>query len=152
MNINKIHSLIYSRNFRWLLFIFLILVFILPSVVFGAETKGVVPDCNTAVDDKGKFTNPCGFDQLVALGNSIISFLIKIGASLGAVSFAYAGWLYVTSGGDSGAVSKAKDIFWKVVLGFIFMLSAWLLIKLILVSLGYSNPTGIGFIDALMRK
>ena len=67
-----------------------------------------------------------------------------------AISIAWAGWLYLTSGGDTGAVTKAKDIFKKVIYGFIFMLAAWLIIKLVLATLGYKG-SGLGFIGDLVR-
>jgi len=86
----------------------------------------------------------CDFDQLVIMAGRIIRFLIIIGSSLGAVAFAYAGWLYLTSGGNPGKVTSAKDIFIKVVLGFIFMLAAWLIVSLILNTLGYQGPRFLG--------
>lgn len=125
----------------------LFLVFI-PSISFAV---GIVPTCNTIVGANGNFTDPCGFNQLVILANNIIRFLIIIGASLASIAFAYAGWLYITSGGDTGKISQAKDIFRKIVIGFVMMLAAWLIISLIIGMLGYTAPTGLDFIRDLVR-
>ncbi|MEK7662371.1 MAG: hypothetical protein AAB355_02680 [Patescibacteria group bacterium] len=102
-----------------------------------ALAAGLVP-CG-GVDTNGAPEPACNFDQLVIMAQRIIRFLILIGGSLGAVAFAYAGWLYLTSGGNPGKVTSAKDIFIKVVLGFIFMLAAWLIVSLIVNTLGYQG-------------
>jgi hypothetical protein len=82
----------------------------------------------------------CGWPALVAMAARIIDYLILVSGSLAAISFAYAGWMYMTSGGDSGKVSRAKGIFLKVVIGLIFVLAAWLLVHEILRILGVTDP------------
>ena len=114
----------------------------IPVIAFGAVFDPIVKCDGTDI--------PCDFNAFIGLGNSIIKFLIEIGAFLGAISFAWAGWLYVTSGGNPGTIDKAKDIFWKVIVGFILMLAAWLIIKLVIASLGYKG-TGLDFISDLVR-
>jgi hypothetical protein len=42
------------------------------------------------------------------------------------VGFSYAGYLYIT--GVPGNISKAHDIFKKVILGFVIMLAAWFIV------------------------
>ena len=115
-----------------------IIISVLSFFPFLALSAGLVP-CGGPAPEK-----PCDFDFLVEMAQNIIRFLIIIGGSLGAVSFAYAGWLYLTSGGNPGKVTAAKDIFIKVIIGFIFMIAAWLIVTLIVNTLGYQGPRFLG--------
>lgn len=73
----------------------------------------------------------CGFSDLIELINSLINYLIMIAMPLSAIAFAYAGWLYLTAGGNTGQVDKAKGVFADVGIGLIIILSGWLLFKFI---------------------
>ena len=46
--------------------------------------------------------------------------------------FAYAGFLYVTASSNRGNLESAKKIFWNVLLGLIFILTAFLIVDLVL--------------------
>lgn len=72
------------------------------------------------------------WQNLVNTANNLIVFLFRIAIALASVSFAYAGFLYVTAAGDEGKIKQAHGIFGKVLTGFVVMLVAWLLVKLIL--------------------
>ena len=98
--------------------------FVALPIVVSAQT-GLVP-CDTN----------CGFNDLVLLAQNVIEFLIfKIAAPLGAIMFAYAGFLYVTNAGNEGKVSEAHQIFWYVFWGLVVCLAAWLIVNFILVFL-----------------
>lgn len=85
----------------------------------------------------------CDFEQLMELVNNIIDFLLKtLALPLFALLFAYVGWLYMSSADDPGQRIKAKGILKSAVIGFIIAMAAFLIIKTILASLGYS---GISF-------
>lgn len=96
------------------------------GLVFAQEEEpykgeGIVP-CTGAKGDE------CDFEQLVALGRRIITWLLFVAVFIAMVLFAYAGFLYMSSGGDEGKVKKAHDIFRKVIIGFIIALAAWLIV------------------------
>jgi hypothetical protein len=55
------------------------------------------------------------------------------------ISFSYAGFLYLTSQGNPGQISKAHGIFKTTAIGFLIVLSAWLIVYAITGSL--LNPT-----------
>lgn len=101
-------------------------VFTVPTVV----SAQIVPDC--APD--------CSFEDLVALGQNILNFIVGLSIIASGVMFAVAGFLLLTAGGDIGKVSKGKKIFGYVVVGLIIVLTAWLVINTILEVL-----TGRGF-------
>ncbi len=73
----------------------------------------------------------CGYYDLVRQVNRIVFYLFMFSIPLTAISFSYAGFIMLTAGGNSGAISRAKGIFYKVLTGFLFMLIAWVLVKLI---------------------
>ena len=78
----------------------------------------------------------CGFDDLILLAQRIINFLIfSVAAPLAAISFAVAGFLYMTAKGNEAQHSKAKSIFVYVFIGFVIALSAWLIVNFIVTSL-----------------
>jgi len=78
----------------------------------------------------------CDFTSFITLINNFIDFLITyIAAPLAVLSFIYAGFMLVTSGGSEERKTKAKSVFTKVVIGFVIVLSAWLIVKFITVAL-----------------
>ncbi len=100
----------------------------LPTLTFAA---GIVPDCNNG---------PCGYSDLIVMANSIITFLVlNISVPIAAIAFVYAGFLYITSAGDEGQISKAHDIFRKVIIGFIIAAGAWLIVHFILTAFGVGS-------------
>lgn len=97
-----------------------------------APTNGLIA-CNGADD--------CDFAALVATIDRVIKFLIfYVAFPIVAIVVAWAGWLLLTSGGNPGARDKAKGMIGKVVGGLIIALLAWAIVKLILITLGYSGP------------
>ncbi len=87
----------------------------------------------------------CDFNSLMKLANNIIDFLLKrIALPIFALIFAYVGWLYMSSAANPSQRSKAKGILINSVVGFIIAMAAFLIIELILTTLGYE---GISFIN-----
>lgn len=77
----------------------------------------------------------CDFNALMTLVNRVISFILYVSIPLAAISFSYAGYLYLSAAGDTGKIESAHEIFKKVLIGFIFILSAWLIVYAITNSL-----------------
>jgi len=123
-----------------LMFVFTIAIpFTNVSAATATTTKtGLVPVCNTIIDKiNGGFTNPCDFNYFMILLNSIINFLLFVIATpLAAMIICYAGWLYLSSGGSSENISKAKKILLNLVIGYVIALAALLIVKTILKTLG----------------
>ncbi len=87
---------------------------------------GLIP-CNGASD--------CDFNAFIRLVKNVINAFFIIAAPLAAVSFAYAGWLYLTSAGDVAKTTRAKYVFKMVLIGFVILLSAWLIVTTLLTAL-----------------
>ncbi len=114
---------------------FILTFFVFPNAVLAQSgTFKILPDCG--VD--------CGFPQFVELAGNVIKFLILLSIPVATISFAWAGWLMLTAGGNSGQVEKAKGIFTDVLIGLLFALTAWLIVQLIMSALldpcSYWNP------------
>jgi hypothetical protein len=117
-----------------LTFIISFIIISAPSFVFSA---GLIPDCGKVIN--GKMVT-CGFNDFMKLINNIINFLLfYIASPLAAVAIAYAGFLYLSSGGSSDNISKAKKILGNVFFGYIIALAAWLIVNTIFASLGVEN-------------
>lgn len=104
---------------------------------------GIVPcgiDGNTQTYTVGgkthTYAEPCTFEHFLIGINNVINFLIMITGSVAAIVFAIAGLLILTAGTNEGQVTKAKEMFWSVLKGFVWILSAWLLVKTVLAGLG----------------
>ena len=132
--------------FGRVIFLFLlILVFVTPFEIARAQTvKCFIPNnskclipCNgteTTVIN-GKTVTGCTFDHFVQLGQNLINFLIVLSIPLTAIAFAWAGFLMVTSAGSEEKIKQGKAIFGKVLVGFIFILGAWLIVYTITTAL-----------------
>lgn len=71
---------------------------------------------------------PCDFNALMTLVNRFMSFIFYVSIPLAAISFSYAGYLYISAAGNSGKIESAHKIFGSVLVGFIFVSSAWLIV------------------------
>lgn len=78
----------------------------------------------------GAVTGPeqCSFNHVIILIQNILEFLIMISLPISAIMFAYAGWLYMSAQGSESQVSKAHSVFKNVTIGFILILSAWVIV------------------------
>jgi len=113
---------------------FTILSLFILGPALPAEAQNVPPlvPCGHVVDGQ---LDECGFEDFIELINNIISFLLFISVPIAVIAFIYSGFLFMTSQGDAAQVSKARGIFKNVAIGFIFVLSAWLIVYLIVTSL-----------------
>ncbi len=103
-------------------FLKVLFVFILFLIPYVALAQGLVPDCSP----------DCGFDDLMKLVGNIIEFFVLLAIPLAAISFAWAGFIYMTSGGNPGKTSKAHGIFKKVGIGLVIVLGAYTIVSVIL--------------------
>ena len=110
----------------------------------GSKGWKIVPDCEDPAPP-GQTDKVCGFKTLMHLVKHLIDFALFLTMPLAAALFAFAGWLYLASSVDPGKKSKAHKIFTSVLWGLLFILGAWLIVKLISDALleGAYKATGI---------
>lgn len=77
----------------------------------------------------------CNFGDLVRLGNNIMEFLLLVSIPIATIAFAWAGILMLTAKGSADQIERAKSIFGKVLWGFLFVLTAWLIVRMITTTL-----------------
>ena len=127
-----------AKKFLISSFVFLFVFLILAVPALSLAEGSLVPCDN--------ITNKCDFNQLMNMVNIVIHFILySMVIPIAAIMFAYAGFLMVTAGGETAhARTKAKSIFTNAVLGLIFAVAAFLIVRTILSILGYEG-SWIGF-------
>ncbi len=106
------------------------IAFLFLSMFSVAGAQGIIP-----CEGSG-----CNFEKFILLIQNVIDFLIvTIGIPLAMILFAYAGWLYMSAGGDTGKISKGHDIFKSVIIGLALALAAWLIVHTIVFALKSSE-------------
>lgn len=104
---------------------------------FEPEDNGGIIPC-TGVNVAGTRTT-CTFEHLIKLINNIINFLMfALAPGLAALMFLYGGFLMLTSAGNAEKISQAKTIFMKVITGLIIAFAAWIIVKMVMVGMGYN--------------
>ncbi len=115
----------------------------IPDKAF-AEGRSLVP-CGGDKNQAGEIINPCSFSDAMTMIDGIIKFILKfLAIPISAISFAYAGFTMVTSGGNTEARSKAKSIFTNTAIGLLFVAGAYIIVRTILGILGF-NGAWLGF-------
>ncbi len=105
------------------------------SLVQTARADSLIP-C------EGTPESPCGFTELMALISGVIEFILKyMVLPIAVVIFIYGGFLYMTSGDNPGKRTDANKMFRKLLIGIFFCLAAWVIVGIILKTLGYNEPT-----------
>ncbi len=120
--------------------VILILVMVTsPLVIFAQNTvdpskassgTGITYECVT-----GNVYGNCTWDDLIAAVKKITNWGAQFALIFSVVIIAYAGFLYMTSGGSAGQRDKANKMFVSVAKGIFFILAAWLIVNLITTSL-----------------
>jgi len=118
---------------QFILIIFLFAITIAPSIA-SAQIPTIVPE-NCRADA----AQNCGVCDIAQLAQNTINAGIYIAVFLSAILFAWAGWKYITAGGDATKAGDAKNIFWTVGVGLILILAAWLIVDLIMKMLVSEN-------------
>ncbi len=87
--------------------------------------SGLIP-CTAGYDPQD--ANSCGLPQLITLIKNIITALFVISIPIATIAFVYIGFTLLFSQGNVGKIQEAKRIAMMVLIGFIFILSAWLIV------------------------
>jgi len=104
------------------------LIILVPLITFGAE-KGLV-GCDGTKED------PCDWAKFFELLGAMMRYIYVTVFSVATILFAYAGFLLMSSQGDPGKVTQAKDIFKNVIIGVSIMFLSYWAIWMLLRGLG----------------
>ncbi len=155
--LNKINTRTIARfTSVFLMLMIFVSMFGLSFNISNAAATGLVP-CNPTFSGtsgstaNADLTDPCGWEQLVALGQNILNYAIVLMAILSVAGIAYAGFLYVTAMGDSSKIKKAHGIFTKIIWGIFFVLGAYLIVNTLLKGLGFNeNKDATGWFQSFL--
>ncbi len=101
-----------------------------PMITYGALVPCDGVDCSTC--------------HIVTTVNGVVKWLVQIMVVLAGLILAWAGFTMVTSGGSSEKISHAKEMMVNALIGFIILLSAWLVVDTILKALVGETLPGYG--------
>jgi hypothetical protein len=101
----------------------LIVLMTAPKLVFAAG--GLVPIVPDTCTGAGGCQSIC---DLATLAQNILNDGIYIAVFLSAVLFAWAGWQFMTAGGNPSELKRAKSVFSSVFIGLVILLAAWLIV------------------------
>jgi len=104
----------YSKLLPWLIALNL---FSLPNLVFGQYMPGDYPEPATPSEFQTA-------EHVVELIDRIVDYILIALITISAAFIAFAGFTYVTAGGDESKVKKAKDYLVWGVFGLVFVVGA----------------------------
>lgn len=123
-----------------LAFVIVFFVFILPTVL-PVFLPAVLPMTVSAQEQPKQPSGAgglipcdgpdCNFDSLLLLAKNLMAAVIIVLVTYTAIGFAWAGYLFMSAGGDVSKITWAKSVFVKLIWGFIFILSAWIIVRTI---------------------
>jgi hypothetical protein len=94
----------------------------------GTSADQPLIECG-GIKRNGTAQDECTLGDLNQLVQSLLNLVFMFGGLIVAGMFMYAGFLLITSVGDTAKIQKAKEIFRRVVIGFLIMFLAYLTIK-----------------------
>ena len=109
-----------------------------PTASITTPSTGGLVTCGKGSDEQAP--EECDFWQFIDLLQRIMNFLLFVLAvPLAAISFAWAGWLYLSAAGNESKIKQAHQIFGDVLLGLCLALAAWLIVHAVVTGLGVNN-------------
>ena len=140
-----------TKTKKILMMLSVLIILVVPALSFAgtfdpSAHTSLVPCNNTPDATTGVIAQPCDFNALMTLVNTVINFMLYFMViPIAAIMFVYAGFELLTAGGESAhARTKAKSIFTNALIGLVIAMACWLIVKLVLSTLGYDG-TWIGF-------
>lgn len=87
-----------------------------------------MPGWENLIVCQGTREDPCTFGHLIKLVEVLIQDLVVLSTFIAVAVFCYAGFILLTSAGNTSALERAKGMFWKVLMGYLWILAAWLIV------------------------
>jgi hypothetical protein len=89
----------------------------------------IVPQCTGDPLIQGGTERECTFCDFMQLVRNILNFILFLTMVTAGALFAWAGWLFATSGGSGANHQKAKNIFKNVIIGLVLVLGAYTIVN-----------------------
>ncbi len=95
----------------------------------NTSNQTLVRPCTGNVQGDGnKSVATCDWQDVLAQISRIVKFILWIGTFYIIGLTIYAGFLLITSSGDSAKLTKAKSLFWDVIVGFLVIIGAYFIV------------------------
>jgi len=112
-----------SRASDIVLAVMLVIILITPVLAF-AQIPTIVPCGSTGQE-------PCNLCHIGTVAQNLLNGAIFVAIFLSSITIAYAGWKYMTAGGEGGK-SEGKQMLTNVIIGLVILLAAWLIVDTIM--------------------
>lgn len=117
-------------------------IIFIPLLLLGGFLYFHLPDIALAQDDSITLTNPLGEDAndprvLIA---RLIQAIIGLSGAVALVMFIYSGLLFLTAGGNTGMIQKAKLLMLYTILGIIVIAGAFIATNTIFTAVLTGSP------------
>lgn len=112
---------------KTLIFFFVLAIILTPIAVVQAQFFGPLVPCGTE-----RTGGSCGWKDIVTLARNVIKFMISFSVIIATIMFVYAGFQYLTAGGDETKIKSAHKVFTNVFIGLVFVLGGFLIVDMIL--------------------
>lgn len=106
------------------IFYILISIFFVPNILNAQVTRGIVP---SQCEDGN-----CGLFEFIQLVDEIARWGAIFSTTIATIMFVYAAFLYISAQGDQSKIQGAHRTFRLTLIGFVIILSAYLLIDQLL--------------------
>ncbi len=87
------------------------LIIFMPIIIFADSSAATIK-------------NPLKSDDVTGILKDILNIVVKVGAIVVVFFIIWSGYKFVTSRGNEGELSKAKDMFWATIIGGAILLGA----------------------------
>jgi type IV secretory pathway VirB2 component (pilin) len=141
--------LILSKKMNKVITAMIAILLLAPAAGFGQQAaEQTKPGYQVVIECEGKSnTTPipgtnekkCDFTDFMNQIDKIIKLLLYVAVLLAIISFVYAGFKMIFSGGNEEAVKLAKHIFINVVVGLVLVYGAWIIVHFIVTTLGVNK-------------
>lgn len=111
---------------------FVVMSVVAPLVVSAADLVPCGKEDGTVMVNGVAVTkaagDQCDFRMFVELVERVINYIMIISIPVTAIAFAWIGIILMTAQGNVTKIREAKEVAWKVLVGFIIILVAWVLV------------------------
>lgn len=107
-------------------------------------TKTIGAGLNSAAGGAGYGTGAVSTNQLPIIVGSLIGILLQLVGVLLLLYLIYAGFLWMTAGGDKGKVEKATTTIRNTIIGLVLIITAYSISGYILAQLSIAANVGTG--------
>ncbi len=107
-----------------LILICLVAILILPYFVFAQQTTAPLDKLQKVGEDKGGYA-PYSKTTFAVMAGTIIQAFLSLLGIIFIILILYAGYNWMTAGGDEEKIRKAKDTLWRAIIGLIITVGAY---------------------------